>query len=122
MKLFTPVVAASCVASSLPDNHGIGELCPSNWGYARRRLRASTISNVCLAPAVPLGVALGLVQASIYDVPGGYRAVMFDRFSGVKNQVRHSLTSLYSGLILTNVGDRRGNPSFGSLVAARHLV
>ncbi|KAG5221406.1 Prohibitin-1, of the prohibitin complex (Phb1p-Phb2p) [Salix suchowensis] len=25
-------------------------------------------------------------QASIYDVPGGYRAVMFDRFSGVKDQ------------------------------------
>jgi prohibitin 1 len=33
---------------------------------------------------VPLGVAAFLVQASIYDVPGGYRAVMFDRFSGVK--------------------------------------
>jgi hypothetical protein len=28
------------------------------------------------------------VQASIYDVPGGYRAVMFDRFSGVKGVVR----------------------------------
>ncbi|KIJ21561.1 hypothetical protein PAXINDRAFT_165027 [Paxillus involutus ATCC 200175] len=35
---------------------------------------------------VPLGVAFFAVQASIYDVPGGYRAVMFDRFSGVKDQ------------------------------------
>jgi len=27
-----------------------------------------------------------LVPSSIYDVPGGYRAVMFDRFSGVKGK------------------------------------
>lgn len=36
---------------------------------------------------VPVGIAAALVQASIYDVPGGYRAVMFDRFSGVKDKV-----------------------------------
>jgi len=34
---------------------------------------------------VPLGVAAVGLQASMYDVPGGYRAVMFDRFSGVRN-------------------------------------
>jgi len=34
---------------------------------------------------VPLGVTALAVQASIYDVPGGYRAVMFDRFQGVKD-------------------------------------
>jgi hypothetical protein len=28
-----------------------------------------------------------LLQSSLYDVPGGFKAVMFDRFSGVKNQV-----------------------------------
>lgn len=39
---------------------------------------------------VPLGLAAVAVQSSIYDVPGGYRAVMFDRFSGVKDQVRSS--------------------------------
>lgn len=33
---------------------------------------------------VPAAFGLALVQASIYDVPGGYRAVMFDRFAGVK--------------------------------------
>ena len=37
--------------------------------------------------AVPAGIAAALFQASIYDVPGGYRAVMFDRFSGVKDRV-----------------------------------
>ena len=37
---------------------------------------------------VPLAVAAVVVQASLYDVPGGFRAVMFDRFSGVKDKVR----------------------------------
>ena len=37
---------------------------------------------------VPLGIAAAVVQASIYDVPGGYRAVMFDRFSGVNDKAR----------------------------------
>ena len=39
---------------------------------------------------VPLGIAAATLQASIYDVPGGYRAVMFDRFAGVKDQVRRA--------------------------------
>ncbi|EEB98294.1 hypothetical protein MPER_02225, partial [Moniliophthora perniciosa FA553] len=33
----------------------------------------------------PLAVAIVGVRASLYDVPGGYQAVMFDRFSGVKD-------------------------------------
>ena len=37
---------------------------------------------------VPVAMAAALFQASIYDVPGGYRAVMLDRFSGVKDKVR----------------------------------
>ena len=36
---------------------------------------------------MPLGVSLAALQASLYDVPGGYRAVMFDRFSGVSDKV-----------------------------------
>jgi len=35
---------------------------------------------------VPLGIAASALQASLYDVPGGYRAVMFDRFAGVKDK------------------------------------
>jgi len=42
---------------------------------------------------VPLGFALAAIQASIYDVPGGYRAVMFDRFSGVKDKVTGIVSS-----------------------------
>ena len=37
--------------------------------------------------AVPLVIGAGVVQASLYDVPGGHRAVIFDRFSGVRDLV-----------------------------------
>jgi prohibitin 1 len=37
--------------------------------------------------AVPAAVGVSLVQASIYDVQGGKRAVIFDRLSGVKEEV-----------------------------------
>lgn len=37
--------------------------------------------------AVPAAVALSFAQASIYDVRGGTRAVIFDRLSGVKEDV-----------------------------------
>lgn len=44
-----------------------------------------TMSNLAARFAVPLGLGVMALQASLYDVPGGYRAVMFDRFAGVKN-------------------------------------
>jgi hypothetical protein len=37
--------------------------------------------------AIPLTVAGSLAQASIYDVKGGTRAVIFDRLGGVKDTV-----------------------------------
>lgn len=37
--------------------------------------------------AVPLAIGFSFAQASIYDVKGGTRAVIFDRLSGVKDQV-----------------------------------
>jgi hypothetical protein len=40
---------------------------------------------------VPIAVGLTVINASIYDVPGGYRAVMFDRFQGVKGEVCSAL-------------------------------
>ena len=39
------------------------------------------------AAAVPLAIGTAFVQASIYDVKGGSRAVIFDRYSGVKDTV-----------------------------------
>ncbi|KAF2104430.1 putative prohibitin-1 [Rhizodiscina lignyota] len=37
--------------------------------------------------AVPAAIGISLFQASIYDVKGGTRAVIFDRLAGVKEQV-----------------------------------
>jgi hypothetical protein len=37
--------------------------------------------------AVPIAIGASVVQSSIYDVKGGTRAVIFDRVSGVKEQV-----------------------------------
>ena len=37
--------------------------------------------------AIPTAAAFALAQASIYDVKGGTRAVIFDRLSGVKETV-----------------------------------
>ena len=38
---------------------------------------------------IPVAGAIGVsvAQSALYDVPGGYRAVIFDRFQGVKPQV-----------------------------------
>lgn len=36
---------------------------------------------------IPLSIGAALFQASIYDVKGGSRAVIFDRLSGVKDTV-----------------------------------
>lgn len=37
--------------------------------------------------AIPLSIGLAFAQASMYDVKGGTRAVIFDRLSGVKESV-----------------------------------
>jgi prohibitin 1 len=37
--------------------------------------------------ALPAAIGVGAVQSSIYDVKGGSRAVIFDRLSGVKEEV-----------------------------------
>lgn len=37
--------------------------------------------------AIPLAAGVGLAQASLYDVKGGSRAIIFDRLSGVKEGV-----------------------------------
>ncbi|EOR04609.1 hypothetical protein E3P92_03647 [Wallemia ichthyophaga] len=34
---------------------------------------------------VPAAIGVSFLQSSIYDVPGGFKAVLFDRFSGVKD-------------------------------------
>ncbi|KAF8587362.1 hypothetical protein K439DRAFT_1652345 [Ramaria rubella] len=47
---------------------------------------AAFISQAASRLFVPIALGVTAVQASIYDVPGGYRAVMFDRFQGVREK------------------------------------
>lgn len=42
--------------------------------------------------AIPAAAGLSLASASIYDVRGGTRAVIFDRLSGVKEDVKNEGT------------------------------
>ena len=42
--------------------------------------------------AIPIAVGFSFAQASIYDVKGGTRAVIFDRLSGVKDTVMNEGT------------------------------
>ncbi|EON69567.1 prohibitin-1 [Coniosporium apollinis CBS 100218] len=42
--------------------------------------------------AIPAAVGFSLIQASIYDVRGGTRAVIFDRLSGVRDEVKNEGT------------------------------
>ncbi|OCH96624.1 hypothetical protein OBBRIDRAFT_787196 [Obba rivulosa] len=46
------------------------------------------LQNIASRLVVPVAIGAALFQASIYDVPGGYRAVMFDRFSGVQAKAK----------------------------------
>ena len=50
----------------------------------------------------PLAASALLLQSSIYDVPGGYRAVMFDRFSGVKDKASFSSFRIHSKFLTEN--------------------
>jgi prohibitin 1 len=47
---------------------------------------AQALSGIYRA-VIPLAIGASLVQASMYDVKGGTRAVIFDRYSGVKDTV-----------------------------------
>ncbi|KAK6513536.1 Prohibitin-1, subunit of the prohibitin complex (Phb1p-Phb2p) [Arthrobotrys megalospora] len=47
----------------------------------------ATALNAIYRLAIPAAVGVGLLQASLYDVKGGSRAVIFDRLSGVKESV-----------------------------------
>jgi len=53
-------------------------------------LLTSSSSPASLVLPVPAFIGASVLQASLYDVPGGYRAVMFDRFSGVSDVVSPS--------------------------------
>jgi prohibitin 1 len=57
------------------------------YGHHRKEVMAQQFLGLIYRLAVPAAVGVSLVQASIYDVQGGKRAVIFDRLSGVKEDV-----------------------------------
>jgi hypothetical protein len=65
--------------------------------------------------AVPAAIALSFAQASIYDVKGGTRAVIFDRLAGVKedviNEGTHFLVPWLQKSIIYDVRTRPRNIS-----------
>ena len=48
---------------------------------------ANALNNIARG-AVGLGAAASFLQASMYNVDGGYRAIMFDRLNGIQRAVR----------------------------------
>ena len=65
--------------------------------------------------AVPAAIGLSFVNASLYDVKGGTRAVIFDRLSGVKdgvvNEGTHFLIPWLQKSIIYDVRTRPRNIS-----------
>ena len=51
-------------------------------------MNAQTALNVIARGAVGIGAGISLAQASMYNVDGGHRVVMFDRLFGVSRKVR----------------------------------
>lgn len=47
----------------------------------------SRLANIISKLALPVSAAVLIADLSLYDVKGGERAVIFDRFSGIKSQV-----------------------------------
>ena len=47
----------------------------------------SKVADIIAKLAIPIGVGAVIAQSSLYDVKGGQRAVIFDRFQGVKQKV-----------------------------------
>lgn len=50
-------------------------------------MNAPRLINILSKVAIPVGIAVTLVDYSMYDVKGGSRGVIFDRISGVKRNV-----------------------------------
>ena len=49
--------------------------------------QAPGVLNAVSRYAIPVFIAISLGQSALYDVKGGSRAVIFDRLSGVKEEV-----------------------------------
>ena len=62
-------------------------------------MSAPNILNTVSRWAIPVFITISGVQAAMYDVRGGSRAVIFDRFSGVQEKVINEGTHFLLPLI-----------------------
>jgi regulator of protease activity HflC (stomatin/prohibitin superfamily) len=65
---------------------------PQHYDHADAHANTHTVTMAALPTSlfrwvVPAAIGASVIQSSIYDVKGGTRAVIFDRVSGVKEQV-----------------------------------
>jgi len=83
------IIELSLLKYSQPVNIYQTTSCTSSSPYTRTRIRmaAPNILSTISRWAVPVFAAVSVGQAALYDVKGGSRAVIFDRLSGVREQV-----------------------------------
>ena len=74
--------ASMALAYVSPDSSS----CSDPSAHLIYQMAANALNNVAKA-AVGLGASASLLQASMYNVDGGYRAIMFDRLRGIMPQV-----------------------------------
>ncbi|KAM3418635.1 Prohibitin-1 [Cercospora zeina] len=77
---FLPAGSIAKQTDSITRNSGPSPPCPKS-------IMAANALNGIYRWAIPTAAAFSLASASIYDVKGGTRAVIFDRMRGVSDQV-----------------------------------
>ena len=76
---------------------------------------ANALNNLARA-AVGIGAGVSLLQSSMYNVDGGFRAVMFDRYRGVQA----ALHSLMCSLVLLSTASASQGAATPRLPLAPH--
>lgn len=83
----------------------------------------SGVLNLVSRLAIPAAVGVSLFQLSIYDVKGGSRAVIFDRLTGVKENVCAGFPIRCCGFRLTiKTGRQRGDALPDPVAAEGHRI
>ena len=107
------IIIAACCVDFEHSRHHLSQSPPSH--SPDLALIMAQALNTIYKWAVPAAVGLSVAQASLYDVKGGTRAVIFDRLSGVKedviNEGTHFLVPWLQKSIIYDVRTRPRNIS-----------
>ena len=86
--VWQPIMSAASFWKEKIKRHSL--IREKNYIHTPRHIidtNMNTALNAIVKLAIPAAVGFSLFQASVYDVRGGTRAVIFDRLSGVKDEV-----------------------------------